>query len=72
MDAMQIPVEEYHKMIQAISTLQNNEMLQRINSLVDVLYESKYGLFMNDYYDDLTEFSISSGWNNEPSPWDNL
>ncbi len=72
MNAMEISVEEYQKMVQTINTLQNNEMLQKINTLVEVLYENKYGLFMKDYYDDLTEYSIQTGWNDEPSPWNNV
>ncbi len=72
MNAMEISVEEYQKMVQTINTLQNNEMLQKINTLVDVLYENKYGLFMKDYFDDLTEYSIQLGWKDEPSPWDNI
>jgi len=60
MDTIQIPVEEYQKMVQTISLLQNNDMLQKINTLVEILYESKYGLFMKDFTEDLTEYSIQT------------
>ena len=36
------------------------------------MYEDKYGLYMHDFTDDLTEYSINNNWKNETSRWDNL
>ncbi|MBM2813924.1 MAG: hypothetical protein HW421_686 [Ignavibacteria bacterium] len=72
MNTFQLPLEEYNKMLQTIQILKDNVLLKKIDNLIDVMYETKYGLFMNDYSDDLTEYSIKSGWNDEPSPWDKV
>ena len=72
MEVMEIQVEEYNNLLEAINTMQNNDILKKINNLVDVLSETRHGLFIKDYYDDLTEVAINTGWNDEPSPWDNL
>src|SRR3989339_673460 len=50
MNAIEIPVEEYQKMVQAINTLQSNEMLQKINVnnyLMEELCQSKQKQVIN-------------------------
>ena len=52
--------------------LKNTELLQTINKLVDFLYQDKYGLYMGEFTEDLTEYSVNGAWNNESSKWDNV
>ena len=52
--------------------LKNTELLRNFNKLVDLLYQEKYGLFMSDYTEDLTEAAVNEAWADEPSEWDNV
>lgn len=69
---MQIPVAEYQRLQEELTLLKNTELLQQLNRLVELLYQDKFGLYMGDYTADLTEASINTSWNDEPSPWDNV
>lgn len=72
METIQIPVSEYKKLQEELALLKDTELLQTINKLVDFLYQDKYGLYMGDYTEDLTEYAVAEAWENEPSEWDNV
>ncbi len=72
MQTIQIPITEYQQLKSTIELLSNNSLLQKINQLVDLMFEEKYGLFMNDFTEDLTEYSINNSWEDEESVWDKL
>lgn len=59
MQTVQIPLDEYDKLIVQNRLLQQSELLQQINQVLDLMYESKYGLYLGDYTEDLTEYSIN-------------
>lgn len=59
MKTIQIPVSEYQRMQEELELLKNSEFLQSVNKLIDFLYQDKYGLYMGDYTEDLTEYSIN-------------
>ncbi len=60
MNTISIPADEYQNMLQQISLLKHQDVLKQVNELIDMLYQSKYGLYLGDYTDDLTEYSINS------------
>lgn len=62
---MEIPVSEYQRLQDELSMLKDTELLKKLNRLVDYLYQDKYGLYLGDNTDDLTEFAIAGGWKNE-------
>ena len=72
METIQIPVSEYQRMQEELELLKNSEFLQSVNKLIDFLYQDKYGLYMGDYTEDLTEYSINQAWEDTPSGWDNV
>ena len=61
-DTIQIPVKEYEEMKEQISLLKDNVLLEKMNRLIDLLYEEKYGLYMGDNTDDLTEAALKRNW----------
>jgi len=71
-DVIQIPLKEYEAMKEEISLLKDTELLKKINRLVELLYEEKYGLYMGDNTSDLTNVSIQKNWQEANSPWDNV
>jgi hypothetical protein len=71
-DVIQIPLKEYEAMKEEISLLKDTELLKKINRLVELLYEEKYGLYMGDNTSDLTNVSIKKNWQEANSPWDNV
>ena len=72
MKTIQIPVSEYQRLQEELSLLKNSELLQTVNKLIDFLYQDKYGLYMGDFTEDLTEYAVNESWENETSGWDNL
>ncbi len=72
MKTIQIPVSEYQRLQEELALLKNSELLQTVNKLIDFLYQDKYGLYMDDYTEDLTEYSVNESWENETSGWDNV
>ena len=65
MSLIQIPLEEYNTMQEELQLLRNTDLLTKMNRLVDILLEEKYGLFMKDYTADLTESAINNAWKQE-------
>jgi chloramphenicol O-acetyltransferase len=73
MTVVNIPLEEYQTMQEELNLLRNSELLTRMNRLVDMLFQEKYGLFMKDYTKDLTEYAINNAWKQEDTnAWDEL
>ena len=74
MESITLPKEEYLKLHKEIQLLRNNEFLKKVGELIEILFEEKYGLFMGDYTDDLTEYSINNeqDWKNRESGWDDV
>lgn len=69
---IQIPLSEYHNLKKTIELLSDNPLLIKVNKLVDLLFEEKYGLYMTDNTDDLTEHSVNNSWKDEENVWDRL
>ncbi len=69
---IQIPLSEYQNLKKTIKLLSDNSLLKKVNKLVDLLFEEKYGLYMANNTDDLTEHSINSSWKDEKTGWDKL
>ena len=72
MQTIEIPVSEYQKLQDELSLLKDTELLKNVNKLIDALYQDKYGLYMGDYTDDLTEHSIDNAWEEGGSEWDKV
>ena len=71
-NTIQIPIEEYEAMREEITLLKDNALLSKVNRLVEILFQEKYGLYMGDYTKDLTEDSIQKNWPSVNSKWDNV
>ena len=71
-NVIQVPLSEYQRLKDELNILKDTELLKRFNKLIDLLYEDKYGLFMHDFTDDLTEYDINNNWKNETNRWDNI
>lgn len=73
MNTIQIPLNEYQFMQEELILLRNTDLLVKMNRLIDILFQEKYGLFMQDYTEDLTEYSMNNAWEKEDTnAWDNL
>lgn len=74
MQNITLPKNEYLKLKREIQLLSDNDFLKKVRELIDMLFEEKYSLFMNDYTDDLTEYSINNeqDWKIDKSEWDNV
>ncbi len=72
MQTISIPVAEYQNLTQELELLKNTDFMKKMNHLIDLLFADKYGLFLNDYTDDLTEYSLNNSWKNESSAWDTV
>lgn len=72
MQTIRIPVDEYLALIDELAHLKNNPNLDKIYKLVDLLYKEKYGFYMGDFTDDLTEVASRTNWDETPSEWDKV
>lgn len=72
MESIKIPLQEYNKMKEELMMLKNNSLIKKMNKLIDILYEQKYGLYLGDYTDDLTGYSLDNCQENESAKWDEL
>lgn len=71
-NTIEIPVKEYEAMKEELALLKNNSLLEKINRLIELLYEEKYGLYLGNNTQDLTEVSIQKNWPPQNSAWDNV
>ncbi len=71
-EQIQIPVAEYEAMKEELALLKDTPLLQKMNRLVDLLFEDKYGLYMGDFTGDLTEAAMKTNFNSQQSAWDNV
>ena len=69
MQTIQLPITEYQRLQEELALLRNSELLQGINKLVDLLYQDKYGLYMGEFTEDLTEYAVNQAWEGESIDW---
>jgi len=72
MQMIQIPEEEYRVLKEQIALLSDTALLKKVNKLIDLLYQEKYGLYMGDFTDDLTEHTVGRQWDGTDSGWDSF
>ena len=74
MEKITLPKNEYLMLKREIQLLLDNEFLKKLKELIDIMFEEKYSLFMSDYTDDLTEYSINNekDWKIGENRWDNV
>ncbi len=74
MNTISIPINEYKKMQNELVLLKNQDLLKQINEMIDLLYESKYGLYLGDFTDDLTEVTVENmkEWEEFGDVWNNV
>ena len=74
METISITKEEYLSLKKENELLKNQEILQKINLLIDLMFEKKYGLYMGDHTDDLTSASIDnlSEWQRDSEAWNEV
>lgn len=71
-NTIQIPVKEYEAMKEELALLKDNNFLKKMNRLVELLYEEKYGLYLGNDTNDLAEASLKKNWSPQNSPWDDV
>ena len=71
-DTIEISAKEYEAMKEQLSLLKNNSFLEKVNRLIDLLYEEKYGLYLGGNTNDLTEAAIQKNWQSSDNAWDNV
>jgi uncharacterized membrane protein len=71
-EMIQIPVKEYEAMKEKISLLTDTALLEKMNRLIEILYEERYGLYFGDQTHDLTEAAVQKNWPLQNTAWDNV
>jgi hypothetical protein len=57
MDTIRIPIEEFNSLQAENKLLKEQDFLVKVNQLIDILFERKYGLYLGDFTYDLSEVS---------------
>ena len=72
MQTLAIPIDEYQNLVQQVNLLKQQELLQQMNKLIDLMYQSKYGFYLGDNTDDLAEYSMNDIGHLAGDCWDEL
>ena len=72
MQTLAIPIDEYQNLVQQVNLLKQQELLKQMNQLIDLMYQSKYGFYLGDSTDDLTEYSLNEIGYLAGDCWDEL
>jgi len=69
-----IPVEEYNMLQNQVNYLSNQDLLEKVNVLIDLMYERKYGLYLGDFTSDLEEISLNNvtEWSKSGDVWNEI
>jgi len=72
METIQIPLSEYNTLKEELNLLKDSQLLSKINRLLVLMYQEKYGLYLGNYTDDLQEYSVNENYKDSTNAWDNL
>ena len=74
METISISKEEYLSLKKENELLKDQELLNKMNILIDILFEKKYGLYLGDDTRDLTEALLDnlSEWKTDSEAWDGV
>lgn len=72
MQTVQISLDEYNSLKESRQLLNDSELMLKLNKLVDLIIEEKFGLMLNDNTDDIAESVINSSYGEEDKIWDNV
>lgn len=72
METIQVSVAEYKMLQEELALLKNTELIGKLIRLVDLMYQEKYGLYLGNYTNDLTEHTVNGAWENQNSSWDHV
>ena len=74
METISVPKDEYLSLKKENELLKDQEILKKMNLLIDLMFEIKYGLYMGDYTEDLTTASIDnlSEWQKVSEAWNEV
>lgn len=72
MKTINIPLKEYEALKEEVSILKDKKLLKKLNRLIDLLFQEKYGLYMGDYTGDLTEHVMKTNYKSKDSGWDTV
>jgi hypothetical protein len=74
METITISKEEYERLKEIDVLLHDNELLKKLNRLIELLLAEKWGIVMPDDTSDLIEanFNNVTEWKTERNVWDNI
>jgi hypothetical protein len=67
-----IPLVEYQSLKEELELLKNTELVNKLNRLIDLMFQEKYGLYLSDFQDDIVNEEMKRIWGTAPSNWDNV
>ena len=67
-----IPLVEYQSLKEELELLKNTELVNKLNRLIDLMFQEKYGLYLSDFQDDIVNEEMKRIWGVTPSNWDNV
>lgn len=67
-----IPLVEYQSLKEELELLKNTELANKLNRLIDLMFQDKYGLYLSDFQDDIVNEEMKRIWGTAPSNWDNV
>ena len=72
METIQLPLLRYQQLQEELALLKNTELMKKLERLIDLLYQEKYGLYVGENTDDLTQLVANRAWSDDKSVWDDV
>jgi len=72
METITIPLNEYNRLKEEANLIKDKEFMARLNKLIDIIFQEKYGLYLGNFTDDITEQLILDNYTKEESGWDKI
>lgn len=72
METITIPLNEYNRLKEEASLFKDKEFMNRVNKLIDLMFQEKYGLYLGNNTEDLTEQVILDNYRIEDRGWDKV
>jgi hypothetical protein len=74
METISVSKDEYISLKKENELLKDSEFLNKLNLLIDLMFEKKYGLYLGDFTDDLTGASIDKllEWQTDSEAWNEV
>jgi len=72
METITISLNEYKRLKEEANMFNDKEFMKKVNKLIDLVFQEKYGLYLGNNTEDLATHIVSENYSKEKSGWDKI